>query len=161
MILRMFWRLDPPDPQIWRVKASGCCRLFGDNLGHRPVVPERPAFSNWDVSGGHRGFDFSPSAVRGETDHSIPNPGAGAAALACRVRIRRRADRNPSSGRRVPRQRSRAITPVVTAVAGWVSMAATRKRSWKHRIMRRQVLRINTSLRFGWVGFYSVTTERA
>jgi hypothetical protein len=43
---------------------------------------KRPAFSSWDASGGHRGFDFSPKAMGWETNHGIPNPGTGAIALA-------------------------------------------------------------------------------
>jgi hypothetical protein len=77
----MFQRLDPPDPQIWRVKVSGCSCFLGDDLSHRAMFPECPAFSSWDVSGGHRRFDPPPSAMRREANHGIPNPGAGAAGI--------------------------------------------------------------------------------
>jgi len=73
---------------------------------------ECPAFSSWDVSGGHRGLDLPPSPVRRKTDHGIPNPGTGAAGLAGRVGIGRRTDRYSPSGGRIPRQRSRAVTPL-------------------------------------------------
>ena len=72
---------------------------------------ECPAFSSWDISRGRRGFDLSPSAMGRKADHGIPNAGTGAAALAGRVGICRRADRYSPSGRRMPRQRSRAVAP--------------------------------------------------
>jgi hypothetical protein len=86
------------------VQASGCCRLFGDDLFQGPMVSEGPALSGWDLSGGHRGLDLPPRAMGRKTNHGIPNPSAGAAGLAGRVRIRRRADRYSPSGRRAPRQ---------------------------------------------------------
>jgi hypothetical protein len=86
------------------VVASGCYCFVDDDVGHRPVFREYPTLSGWDVSGGHRGFDLPPSAMRRKTDHGIPNPGTGAAGLAGRVRIRRRADRYSPSSRRIPRQ---------------------------------------------------------
>jgi hypothetical protein len=81
----------------------GCC-IVGDDLRHSPMFPEHPAFSSWDISGGDRGFNPPPSAMRRETYHGIPNAGTGAAGLAGRVGICRRANRYSPSGRRAPRQ---------------------------------------------------------
>jgi hypothetical protein len=74
--------------------------LVGDDLGHRAMIPESPAFSNWDIASDHRGFDLPPSSVSREADHSISNACTGTAALAGRVGVCRRADRNAPSGRR-------------------------------------------------------------
>jgi hypothetical protein len=57
------------------VQASGCCCLLRDDLGHSAMVPECPAFSRWDISGGNRGLDPPPGTVSRETDYSIPDPG--------------------------------------------------------------------------------------
>jgi hypothetical protein len=65
------------------------------------AIRENPAFSSWDISSGHRGFDLPPSTMSKEANHGIPNPAARAASLAGRVRIRRRADRYSSSARRI------------------------------------------------------------
>jgi hypothetical protein len=46
------------------------------------MISESPAFSGWDISGGHRGLDLPPSTVSRESNHSIPNMGAGAAGFA-------------------------------------------------------------------------------
>src|SRR5260370_16826738 len=78
--------------------------FFGDDLRHGAMVPENPAFSSWDVSGGRCGLDPSPGAMGGKADHGIPNPGTGTAGLAGRVPIRLLANRNPPSCRAVPRQ---------------------------------------------------------
>jgi hypothetical protein len=43
---RRFQRLDPPDQQIWRVKASDCRYSFGEDFGHCAMIPECPAFSS-------------------------------------------------------------------------------------------------------------------
>jgi hypothetical protein len=84
--------------------VSGRGFPFGDDLGHRAMFPECPAFASCNISGGHRGLDAPPSTMRWEADHSVPNAGTGAAALAGRGRIRRRADRDAPSGRCVPWQ---------------------------------------------------------
>lgn len=76
----VLWRLDPPDPQIWKVKASGCCCRGGDDFGHRPMVAECPAVADSDVASRGGGFDLAPSAMRRKADHGIPNAGAGATA---------------------------------------------------------------------------------
>ena len=55
----------------------GC--FFGDDFGHSAMIPENPAFSSWDVAGGRRGFDASPSAVGWKADHGVSKPGTGAA----------------------------------------------------------------------------------
>ena len=107
----MLQRLGPTHLLIGRAKASGCCCLVGDDLGHRPVFGENPGLAGRDVAGRGGLLDLLPSAMSRESDHGIPNPGAGAASLAGGVRVRGGADRNPSSGRCAPRQRGRAVTP--------------------------------------------------
>jgi hypothetical protein len=107
----MLRRLGPTHLLIGRAKASGCCCLVGDDLGHRPVIPEYPRLAGSHVSGGGSLLDLLPGAMSGETDHGIPNTGAGTASLAGRVRIGGRADRySPSSGR-VPRHGCCSVTP--------------------------------------------------
>jgi hypothetical protein len=64
------------------------------------MILERPAFSGWDIPGGHHGLDLPPGAMCWEADHGIPSMGAGAASLAGRVRIHGWTDGySPSSGR--------------------------------------------------------------
>ncbi len=104
--------LGPTHQQMGRAKASGCCCFFGDDLSHRPVITECPRLAGRYVSGGNSLLDFLRGAMSGEPDHSIPYAGAGAAGLAGGVRIGGGADRDASSGWCVPRQRSRAVTPV-------------------------------------------------
>src|SRR3984893_9344155 len=108
----MLRRLGPTDLLIGRAKASGCCCLVGNDLGHRSVFGENPGLAGRDVAGRGGLLDLLPSAMSGETDHGVPNSGAGAAGLAGGVRIGGGADRDASSGRRVSWQRSRAVTPV-------------------------------------------------
>jgi hypothetical protein len=45
------------------------------------MIPECPAFSSRNISGGRRGCDFVAGAMARETSSGIPNSGAGAAAL--------------------------------------------------------------------------------
>src|ERR1700758_2075527 len=71
------WRLDPPDRLIWRVKASGCVGLGGDDLRHRPVIAEGPAPAARHVACGDGGFDLAPSAVSRKADHSIARARTG------------------------------------------------------------------------------------
>src|SRR5712671_1792199 len=105
-------RLGPTHLLIGRAKASGCCCLVGDDLGHRPVFWEYPWLARRHVSGRGGLLDLLPCTVRRETDYGIPNAGAGSAGLAGGVRIGGGADRDASSGRRVSRHRGRAVTPV-------------------------------------------------
>ena len=100
----MLQRLDLSDPQIREVQASGCCRLVGDDLGHRPMVAEYPGLAGSYVSGGSGLLDLLPGAMSGEADHGIPNAGAGSTGLAGGVRVGGWADRDPSSGWCVSRQ---------------------------------------------------------
>src|SRR5580704_5219984 len=102
----------PPSASADEGYWLGCCRLFCDDFRHRPVLREYPAFSSWDISSSHRGFDLPPGAMGRKTDHGVSNTGTGTAGLAGRVRIRRRANRYSPSGRGVPRQRRRSITPL-------------------------------------------------
>ena len=85
------------------------------------MVLENPALSSWDISSSDRGPDLSPSAMSGKAYHGIPHQGAGAAAPAGRVRVRRRADRYSPSARRVPRQRSRPVTPLADRLAPFIA----------------------------------------
>ena len=101
----------PPSASADEGYWLGCGRFFCDDFGHRPVLREYPAFSSWDISSGHRGFDLPPGAMSRETDHGVSNSGTGTAGLAGRVRIGRRADRDAPSGGCVPRQGSRTVTP--------------------------------------------------
>jgi hypothetical protein len=78
----MLRRLGPTHLLIGRAKASGCCCLVGDDLGHRPVVSEYPRLAGRYVAGGGGLLDLLPRAMSGETDYGIPNPGAGATGLA-------------------------------------------------------------------------------
>jgi len=57
-------------------------------------------------------FNLLPSTMSGETDHGIPDAGAGSTGLAGGVGVGGGADRDASSRRRVSWQRGRAITPV-------------------------------------------------
>ena len=115
-------RADAETPQSadQGVQALGCC-FFDDYLGHRSMVLENPALSSWDTSSSDRGLDLSPSAMSGKAYHGIPHQGAGAAAPAGRVRVRRRADRYSPSARRVPRQRSRPVTPLADRLAPFIA----------------------------------------
>src|ERR1700730_3335386 len=108
----MLRRLGPTHLLIGRAKASGCCCLVGDNLGHRAMVGEYPGLARRYVSGGSGLLDLLPSTMSWEADQRIPNARAGAAGLAGGVRIGGGADRDTFSGRRVSRQRGRAVTPV-------------------------------------------------
>jgi len=119
----MLQRLGPTHLLIGRAKASGCCCLVGDHLGHRPVIPEYPRLARRYVSGANSLLDLLPSAVGGETDHGIPNAGASTASLAGGVRICGGADRDASSGRRVSRQRGRAVTPVADRLGPLVALS--------------------------------------
>ena len=85
------------------------------------MVLENPALSSRDISSSDRGPDLSPSAMSGKAYHGIPHQGAGAAAPAGRVRVRRRADRYSPSARRVPRQRSRPVTPLADRLAPFIA----------------------------------------
>jgi hypothetical protein len=73
---------------------------------------ERPRRSYGDITSTGCPLDLPPSAMSRETDDGIPNPRAGATALAAGIGIDFRANRYSPSGRRVPRQRSRSITPL-------------------------------------------------
>jgi hypothetical protein len=106
----MLQKAKPPPAAADRGYRLGC--FFGHDFGHLAMVPECPTFSSWDISGGHRRFDLSPGAMGRESNHGVPDSGAGAAGLAGRVRICGRADRYSPSGRRLPRQNGRAITPL-------------------------------------------------
>jgi hypothetical protein len=117
----MLRRLGPTHLLTGRAKVSGCCCLVGDDLGHRPMITEYPGLARRHVSGGDGLLDLLPSAMSGETDHG-PNSGAGAAGLAGGVRICGGADRNASSGRRVSRQRSRAVTPVADRLGPLIAL---------------------------------------
>src|SRR5882724_6917173 len=99
----MLQRLGPTHLLIGRAKASGCCCLVGDDLGHRPVIPEYPWLARRHVSGGGGLLDLLPGAMSREADHSISNMGAGAAGLAGGIRVSSGRDRYPSSGWRVSR----------------------------------------------------------
>src|SRR6266851_8415965 len=108
----MLRRLGPTHLLIGRAKASGCCCLVEDDLGHRAMVGEYPWLARQHVSGRGSLLNLLPCAVRRETDHGIPSTGAGSAGLAGGVRVSGGADRNPSSRGRVARQSSRTVTPV-------------------------------------------------
>jgi len=73
----MLRRLGPPDRQSWRAKASGCCCLFGDDLGHRPVLRERPGPASWHVARGCGLLGDTPCAVRREANDGPTGLGAG------------------------------------------------------------------------------------
>jgi hypothetical protein len=107
----MLRRLGPTHLLIGRAKASGCCCFVGDDLGHRPMGCERPALAGSNVAGCGGRFDLPPCAMSWETDHGIPNAGAGSASLAGGIRIGSRTDRYPPSGRCVPWQGCRPVTP--------------------------------------------------
>ena len=64
----MLRRLGPTHLLIGRAKASGCCCLVGNDLSHRPVIPEYPRLAGRYVSGGNSLLDLLPCAVRRETD---------------------------------------------------------------------------------------------
>src|SRR5438309_9545286 len=76
------------------------------------MLGKYPGLARRHVSGRDGLLDLLPSTMSRETDHGIPYAGAGAASLAGGVRVGRGADSDPFSGRRVSRQRSRAVTPV-------------------------------------------------
>ena len=87
----------------------GC--FFGDDFGHSAMIPENPALSGWDLSGGCRGFDASPSAMGWKADHGVSNTGTGTAGLAGGVAVGRWANRySPSSGG-MPGWARSAVTP--------------------------------------------------
>src|SRR5216683_1031985 len=117
----MLRRLGPTHLLIGRAKASGCCCLVGDDLSHRTMVGEYPGLARGHVSRRDGLLDLLPSTMSGETDHGIPNAGAGSAGLAGGVRVSGGADRNASSGGRVARQSSRTVTPVADRLGPLVS----------------------------------------
>ena len=108
----MLRRLGPTHLLIGRAKASGCCCLVGDDLGHVAMLWECPQLARWHVAGRGGLLDLLPCAMSGETDHGIANSGAGSAGPAGGVRVSGGADRDAFSGRRVSRQRGRAVTPL-------------------------------------------------
>src|SRR6202045_2549267 len=118
----MLRRLGPTHLLIGRAKASGCCCLVGDDLGHRTMVGEYPGLARRHVSRRDGLLDLLPGAMSGETDHGVPNSGAGSAGLAGGVRIGGGADRNPSSSRRVSRQRGRAVTPIADCLGPLIAL---------------------------------------
>jgi hypothetical protein len=63
--------------------------FFGDDFGHSAMFPECPALSGWDLFGGRRGLDASPSAMGWKADHGVSNTGTGTAGLAGGVAVGR------------------------------------------------------------------------
>src|ERR1700758_4857906 len=108
----MLRRLGPTHLLIGRAKASGCCCLVGDDLGHRPVFGENPGLAGRDVAGRGGLLDLLPGAMSGATNHVVVTSGAGTAGLAGGVLIVGGADSDPFSGRSVSRQRGHAVTPI-------------------------------------------------
>src|SRR5713101_7530335 len=103
-----FRRLDPSDPQIRGVQASGCF-FVADDLGHRPVVGERPPLAYGHVASSDCLLDDAPAAMRREADDGLSAFGTGPARIAGRPGVGRRAYRDPSPCRRVGRQESDAV----------------------------------------------------
>src|SRR6266851_8522785 len=64
----MLRRLGPTHLLMGRAKASGCCCLVGDDLGHRAMVGEYPWLARRHVSGRGGLLDHAPCAMSGETD---------------------------------------------------------------------------------------------
>jgi hypothetical protein len=108
----MLRRLGPTHLLIGRAKASGCCCLVGDDLGHRPVVSEHPRLAGRHVSGG--GGLLDSSAKHHERGNRLRHPERG---RRLRKSCRWRPSRRPSSGRRVSRHQGRAVTPVADCLS--------------------------------------------
>ena len=65
----MLQRLDPRQLLLTGVRGSGCFfrgghRFLGDNLGHRPVVPEDPGLIRSYVARGGGLLDDTPCTMR-------------------------------------------------------------------------------------------------
>jgi hypothetical protein len=107
---------NPRQLLLTRVKGLGCFigrgrRFIGDDLCHSPMISEGPAFPDRNISGGDCFGLTLGRSVRGETnDGPVAAVSACSARRAGRVRVRRRAYRDPSTLRSEARKSGYAIT---------------------------------------------------